>query len=151
MIDSLRLRILQTKGLTVDEIAKALNADAEEVKDELRYLGYIPKLSREQPVPNEIIKEVNNTMGKSKYTPEQWDKAGQLKKEGMTYSKIAEKTGIGYKSIANQLKKESEPTTAATVEGSNEEILTSTSTSSLTENRDNVKHFFLGGCKRGCI
>ena len=110
-IDTLRLRVLHTKCMTVYEIAEAMGASPENVADCLNQMGYTPIYERDVPEQHtyrthETEKQVpknnkeENTMAKGQKTPiEKVHEIGVLKNEGKTQRQIAEITGIPFSTV----------------------------------------------------
>ncbi len=55
MIDTIRLRALQTACMTVTEIADKLNSTPNAVEEALKNMGYTPLYSKPDVEPNEFV------------------------------------------------------------------------------------------------
>lgn len=94
-IDTLRLRVLHTKCMTVSEIAEAMGTSPEEVADKLRELGYAPIFKRDVPEKNTYINKEENTMARGQKTsPEKKEEVKVLRAEGKSQREISEITGV---------------------------------------------------------
>lgn len=54
-IDTLRLRVLHTKCMTVAEIAEAMGIEVSEVEWQLKQMGYKPIYEKEVPEPSGFV------------------------------------------------------------------------------------------------
>ncbi len=159
-MDTLRLRALHTKCLSVCEIAEKLGTTPTVVEAEVAKLGLRPHdTSRFTAEPNEIIAEYNakkngNEEDKdvAKYTEKQKEEVYQLFSQGMKPMKISEELGIPYKTVSKwtcTIKKQAaldliaskkeEPASAATDTDSMVESFGKESTDIIPENADVVK------------
>lgn len=159
-MDTLRLRALHTKCLSVCEIAEKLGTTPTVVEAELAKLGLRPHdTSRFTAEPNEIIAEYNakkngNEEDKdvAKYTEKQKEEVYQLFSQGMKPMKISEELGIPYKTVSKwtcTIKKQAaldliaskkeEPASAATDTDSGGKHFGNVSDPIITENTEIVK------------
>lgn len=129
-IDTLRLRVLHTKCMTVSEIAEAMGASPDDVADKLRELGYAPIFKRDVPEKNTYINKEENTMARGQKTPvEKVHEIGVLKDEGKTQAQIAELTGVPISTVGKvcaRLNKKEEPAPSANDTSSKEKTSTTT-------------------------
>lgn len=128
-IDTLRLRVLHTKCMTVSEIAEAMGASPDDVADRLRELGYAPIFKRDVPEKNTYINKEENTMARGQKTPvEKVHEIGVLKDEGKTQAQIAELTGVPISTVGkvcarlNKSEAKEEPAPSANDTSSKETI-----------------------------
>ena len=56
--DTIRLRALHTKCMTVDEIAEAMNTTSAIVEANLKVLGYTPRYTRDKPEPDKLLAKI---------------------------------------------------------------------------------------------
>lgn len=56
-IDTIRLRVLHTQYLTVNEIAEKMNTTPARIEMELIQLGYKPRRTRDKPEPYKLLAE----------------------------------------------------------------------------------------------